>query len=186
MGWTDEHDEAQKPLEGEIVLPTRRASAGGYRTRQGNLFDDDLVQEVIAERVVKRRTLRSIADEYGVSTETIARWAGERNAMHPTIDVGRARALLADELDVIAQEAWKIHRETLDRKLQLDALGRLESLVRSKAQLLGLNAPVRHDVTLSAVTEAERELQEIINEAKAKTAAQEQAVIDAASTDPDL
>jgi hypothetical protein len=188
MGWEDEHVDGSKPLEGEIILPPRgRGGRGrGNETRTGRIMDDDLVREVAMERTIKRRTLQSISDEYGLSKETIARWSGEREAMAPAIDIPRMRARLADELDVIAQEAWTIHRENAHPKIQLEALKELRALVQAKAVLLGTNAPVRHDVTLTQVTEAERELQEMINEAKAQQAAREAAVIEAASNDPDL
>jgi hypothetical protein len=51
---------------------------------------------------------------------------------------------------------------------------------------MGAIAPVRVDVQVTELTAAEQELQEMINEAKAKTAADEAAVIQAASEDPDL
>lgn len=186
MGWKDEFEEAQKPLEGEIVLPPRVRHGNRTGSKYSRVYDEDFMREVIEARIVKRRTLRSITDEFGVSAETISRWVGDRDSMPVVANPVRARAILADELDVIAKETWLVHAEADTAKLRLEALKALESMVRAKALLLGANAPVRHDITATVVTEAERELQEMINEAKAKAAAQEQAIIDAASNDPDL
>jgi hypothetical protein len=196
MGEHDQHDPGPV-LEGEIVFRPldeegRRHGGGSRRGRPRNAraYDEDFVDEVIRERLVKGRTLRDVADEYDISMETVRRWTGEQakatEAAAAMPDVVAIRNRLALELGTIGREAWKIHAEALDNKTKLDALGRVESTVRARAILHGANAPVRHDVTVTAVSEAERELQEMINEAKAKQHADEQAVIDAASNDPDL
>jgi transcriptional regulator with XRE-family HTH domain len=173
-------------FEGEVVLPEKIRRRRGHQ--HGRIMDEDLIRDVIQARRVKKWSLKKVAEVYGVSHETVAVWAGERDKKAPDApDVLKIRREIADSLEVITQEAWRIHDENPHApKVQLEALGRLESVDRARSILHGVNAPVRHDVTLVAVTEAERELQEMINEAKAKEAVREAAVIEAANNDPDL
>lgn len=189
-------------LSGEIILPPKHPenpgnpkgnhARGGTRkgSRYGSILDDDFIAEVIRERCVKRRKVTDIADEYGVSIETVYKWSGEHRMRAPSAaNVVKVREEIADELDAIALETWDLHRRAKlggSADFELKALKQLEQTARTKALLMGANAPVRHDLTVSVVTEAERELQEMINEAKAREAAREQAVIDAASADPEL
>lgn len=181
---------------GEIVLPApkgrERRSGRSQHQRAGNTYgrimDEDLVRDVIDARVVKKWTLQKVADTYGVSMSTVSNWCKEHGHLPPDApNVLKIRAEIAAALDVIGKETWRIHEEAEGApKVQLDALARLESIERTRGILHGANAPVRHDVTLTAVTEAERELQEMIREAQAKQALKEAAVIQAASEDPDL
>lgn len=186
------YQDGGEALEGEIVLPPREPGRGrSQHQRAGNqygqIMDEDLVRNVIEARVIKGWTLQQCADTFQVSVETVRRWANQDAKKNTTVaNVLLVRAEIAASLALVAKEAWRIHGETGDRKLQLDALARVESVDRTRALLLGANAPVRHDVTLATVTEAERELQEMINEAKATEAAREAEAIRAASEDPDL
>lgn len=187
--------QASGALEGEIVLvgyeyTSERTQQDRARKGRQRILDDDTVTEIIRERLVKRRTLRDIASEYGISTQTVLRYANEfRHAAPPSPNVVKTRELLDDEFEVIATEGWKLYRMAKDSsnlKDALKALSQLESILRARALLHGANAPVRHDLTVAVVTDAERELQEMIAEAKAKESNREQAVIDAASQDETL
>lgn len=199
MGDEQQHDPDPRDTEvivGEIMIAGRLNEEGRRhggddkrgRPRGARLFDEDFIKEVVTERVIKGRALTDVAAEYGISHETVRRWSGDaqaaRNVTKP--DVIAIRAGLAAELETVGREAWKIHKGALDNKTRLEALGRVESTIRARAILEGANAPVRHDVSVTAVTEAEKELQEMIMEARAREAVNEQAVIDAASADPDL
>ncbi len=196
MGERQDGSEAAKAarermvLEGEIVLSDqggerRRGRGRGYRE-----YDEDLIEEVIRDRLVKGMTLSAIRAKHGVSMETTARWAGERRKEAPKgANVVKIRDRISASLDTVAIEAWQIHEAAKMAKqgqLALAALKQIETVYRTQAVLHGANAPVRHDLTVAVVTEAERELQEMIREAKVREAAREQAVIDAASADADL
>lgn len=184
-------DSPREVLEGEIILPDRTRGHGrSQHNRKGNeygrIMDEDLIREVVEARRIKKWTLQKCADTFGVSKGTVGNWAGERGNPIETPNVLKIRGEIAESLALVSKEAWKIHDETTDRKVKLDALARIESVDRTRAVLHGANAPVRHDVTLTAVTEAERELQEILREAAAAEAVREAAVIKAASEDADL
>lgn len=182
-------------IEGEIVLSGRDGRKGGRQSRMGGhpngaVLDEDLIREILRERLVKQRSLADLADEYGISKATINRWATEARHRGPNApNVVKIRDELDEQFGTIAREAWKLHRQAVDAgqgDLNLKALARLESITRGRALLHGANAPVRHDLTVAVVTEAERELQEMIREAKAAESVREKAVIDAASADADL
>lgn len=156
----------------------------GHRTRAS----EDQVAGVIADRV-RGMPLKAVAQKWDISPETVRLWCGENLTSRLTTDVDKLRAEAAQQLDVVRREAWGMYEagKTVGQPRTMDnALSRVESATMSKAKLEGAIRPVRVDVQVTAVTEAEKELQEMINEAKAKAAAEEQAVIDAASADPDL
>jgi hypothetical protein len=188
-----------KALEGEVVyVPTRSggdpgSSRWGKQERFGNrsnynvFVDEDLVREVVNKRI-QGWTLRRLAETYGIAPETARRWSGEavKARRQEGLDVVALRAEAAAHLEAARMEAWKIYGDAALQKTQLDALGKVETLTSAHARLMGLNAPVRVDLQVTELTAAEQELQEMINEAKARTAADEAAVIQAASEDPDL
>jgi hypothetical protein len=177
------------PLVGEVEVfhPHRhyRRNSSGQRD-----YDEQFIREVIAYRIMnKRKGLRFVADKFGVSVESVRRWTQAEVDRRAFADVPKLRAEASMMLHTAMEEAWGIYQAAVitgSGKLALDALTRLESLVGTDAKLMGLNLPVKVDVNVTEVTEAERELQEIINEAKAKEAAREADVIARASEDPDL
>jgi hypothetical protein len=178
--WVDEHGTIH---QGEIVGPTPRRRGGSPIT------DEDLIRAVIDARV-QGRGLVDIATEYGVSHETVRRWCGEAEKGRRTqIDVVGLRIEAAQHLEAARRSAWELYRT--GRAVQApgvmrDALNQVNALTTTHSKLMGLNMPVRVDVQVTELSQAEQELQEMINEAKAEAAAKEQAVIDAADADPDL
>jgi len=181
----------QAPLVGELqyVPHPRRAyrrNSSGQRD-----YDEAFISEVIAARVTDpRRGLRSIADEFGVSVESVRRWTTAAADKRQFADVPKLRGEASLRLQVAIDEAWAIYRAAVaTRKLRyaLDALHMINMFTATDAKLMGMNMPVKLDVAVQQqLTEAELELQEIIREAQAKTAADEAAVIAQASQDPDL
>lgn len=176
-------------LEGEIV-PAKRGPYWTNSNGQGRHAgaDEDLVRQVIADRV-SGMTLKQVAAKWGVSHQTVSNWAGEDRRNRSRVEAAEARGEAAQQLAVARDRAWELYRLgrlTRNPKLMSEALTRVESITGNKARLEGAIKPIRVDVEVYAVTEAERELQEMLNEAAAKAAAQEQAVVDAASADPDL
>lgn len=178
--WVDEHGTIHK---GQIVGPTPRRHGGTPIT------DEDLIRAVIDARI-KGMTLMDIAAEHGVSHETVRRWCGEAEKGRRTqIDVVGLRIEAAQHLEAARREAWELHRAGKAMRapgVMRDALSQVNALTTTHNKLMGLNMPVRVDVQVTELSQAEQELQEMINEAKAEAAAKEQAVIDAANADPDL
>lgn len=200
------HDEQNGPdeathgtgevLEGEIVLSRPPREGRRYRQRHWNnngdgqnvYVDKDLVKQVVADRV-SGMTLRDVGDKYGISPQTVANWAGEDKKNRTRVEAAEARAEAAQHLDVARDKAWEMYRKADAGgvpKVMGEALNRVESVTMSKARLEGAIKPIKVDVEVYALTEAERELQEMVREAQAKAAAEEAAVIAAASEDPDL
>lgn len=184
------HDgDAGEVIEGEIVVFGHGGKREGRRGHAYGSLDEDTLREIIDKRV-QGVALQALADEYGVSKTTVSRWCGEnrssRRQGEGRVDVVALRAEAAEQIDVARRAAWKMFREHLHPRVKLDALTRVESLTMAKAKLMGLNMPIKIDVQVHELSAAEQELQEMINEAKAKAAADEAAVIEAASKDPDL
>lgn len=178
------------PLEGEIVFvphPRRkfRRNSSGQRD-----YDEEFVREVIEYSIANpREGLRKRADRFGVSTESIRRWTQAEVAKRQAADVAKLRAEASMQLHAARNEAWGIVGDARGQhrlRYALDALALVNHLTTTDAKLMGLNMPVRLDVQVTEVTEAERELQEMVREAQARSLAQEADVIAQADADPDL
>jgi transposase len=187
-------DSSDEVISGEIVFPDRgRAGGTGEYTRHGSrrrtsYADEDTIAAVIADRA-KGMGLRAVAAKWRCSPETVRRWCGEDIEAHKLADVDKVRAEVAQQLATVRREAWAMFEAGKDlgrADIMKDALTRVESSAMATAKLTGAIRPVKIDVMHTAVTEAERELQEMINEARARTAAEEAAVIASANADPDL
>lgn len=201
-------------IDGEIVPwkedPGYGNRAGGYSRRgdegrrhwnsdgkgRNAYADADTVAAVVHDRVTGM-TLRAVADKYGISMETVRRWTNEqRERAERMTDVVKIRAAEAMHLEGVQRVAWGLVRagEALlaagDVKNGLamikDGLSQVQMATMGHSLLHGTRAPVRVDVTHHAMTQAEQELQEMINEARAKAANAEADVIRSASEDPDL
>ncbi len=180
--WVDEHGVIHR---GEIVGPRHKRAAGGQP-----IIDEDLIRAVIDARIKGIYSLREIAEAYGVSHETVRKWCGEAaNSRRADVDIVGMRVEAAQHLEAARREAWNLHRMGQAAQhggLMRDALTQVNQLTSTHAKLMGLNMPVKVDVAVTELSAAEQELQEMINEARAKAANDEQAVIDAADADPDL
>ena len=179
--WIDENGVIHS---GEIVGPRPQRKAGGQP-----ITDEDLIRAVIDARV-KGGTLKAIGQQYGISHETVRRWCGEAiQGRRTEVDVIGLRIEAAMHLETARREAWKLHRlgELVQNAgVMKDALSQVGQHTMAHARLMGLLMPVKVDVQVTELTSAERELQEMINEAQAKAANAEADVIRAASEDPDL
>jgi len=179
----------QQAIEGEIIPPEAKKKHWNSDGNGRNAYvDGDVVDAVIADRV-SGMTLRQVGEKWGISHQTVHNWCGGDLKNRKSADVAEKRAHAAQQLAVARGEAWKIYRAAKDRgltKVMDNALIRIESITMAMAKLEGAIAPVRVDLTVTELTAAEQELQEMLNEAAAKAAAEEQAVIDAANADPDL
>jgi len=182
-------------LEGEIMLPDpakRRNKQRQWRNTNGhgqNAFaDPDIVGQVVADRV-SGMTLREVSEKWGVSIQTVSNWAGEDRRNRTRVEAAEARAEASQHLDVARRKAWDMFRKADAGgapKIMGEALNRVESITNSKARLEGAIRPVRVEVEIHALSDAEMELQAMVREAQAKAAADEAAIIAAASEDPDL
>ncbi len=84
-------------------------------------------------------------------------------------DVARARALEEVRLDNALRTAVDIAESVRrDPELRLKAIDRIVRITTARANLLGLNMPARLDMTVTERSQADLELEELINEAKAK------------------
>lgn len=194
----------------------RRAEGFGPGKKFGpRSYDEGLVREVIAYAVVHPyESMASIGRRFGVSAGSVGKWTRDDvDKRSSAVDTPRLRAEAAVNLEAVRNEAWALHQALKDAmglpaagqglaedgtpapftpphpsylKALMDALVRVESATATHAKLMGLNMPVKVDVQLTQLTEAERELQEMIDEATARTAAMEADVIAQASEDPDL
>lgn len=169
-------------------------SERGERHRATAELDEDARRQVIQWRVAKM-SLREISDmclaRFGVriSHETVRRWVGEAHESHRRVDPERMselRAEAAQELDTMAAVAWETVRTFAGTELALKAIDRLVSIGQAKMAMLGYKIPVRQDVHVHMQTPEDVELEEMINEAKARQANAEAAVVRAATEDPDL
>jgi hypothetical protein len=189
-GWGGHPQDDRAPLEGEIVFIEHPHRAYRRNTAGQTDYDQAFVREVVAWSIANPTWgLRRIGDKFGISKTTVANWCRSANIDRQKADVAQARAEASLQLQTARDQAWKMYElAILTRKPRyaLDALSLINTITGQDARLMGLNMPTRVDVQVTELTEAELELQEIIREAQAKTAADEADVIAAASEDPDL
>lgn len=115
---------------------------------------------VILHRVMKGQTLRTIESELGIPRATVARYrdlALEAVTL-PTVDAARKEEL--ERLDTLIEAVWTM-AQTGDK----DAIASYLKISERRAKLLGLDKPILVDATVTEITEAERELQEMIRQA---------------------
>jgi hypothetical protein len=188
--WGGHQQDDRAPLEGEIVYMDHPHRAYRRNSRGQTDYDDAFVREVVAWSIANPTWgVRRIGDKFGISKDTVRNWCRAANVDRQKADVAQARADASLQLQTARDQAWEVYQAALvghKPRYALDALSLIGTLTMHDARLMGLNMPVRVDVQVTEVTEAERELQEIIREAQARTAAQEADVIAAASEDPDL
>lgn len=200
---TNEDQEPGAVLEGEIMpapIPVGDFTEPprAHRTWRADLSEDD-IRNLINERLIGY-SLRQLSGKYHVSPQTIKRWTDghvqKREYTPPDIPAIRAR--MAAEMEAAEAVVERIIRLTglaenstvpvTDKlaKVALDAVAQLNALKVNRARLVGAVAPVRVDAVVTQLTAAEAELQEMINEAKAREHRREADVIAQASADEDL
>lgn len=166
----------QRALEGEVVghddggKEKPRAGRRTWYTEEEPETYEDLVRQVV-HAWVAGWTYGQIKEKYGVERNTVRNWvdaARDKNNITAP-EIGRARAEVALDLKVAAGHCWTIVRTYPGTKIALEALARIESIARTLAALQGLNAPARVEVQHTEVTQEDLELQEMINEARAKS-----------------
>lgn len=159
-------------------------------------YDEGFVAEVIHYTITHPHDgLRLVGARFGISKETVRRWTREDvDKRSSAVDTARKRAEASIQLEAAIAEAWKLYDNAVGKSVRdarairtaLEALRTVDMLAGSHAKLMGLNMPVKVDVQVTELTEAERELQEMINEAAARADRLEADVIAQASEDPDL
>lgn len=143
----------------------------GYRSR-GNRYSADTIAEAIRARALGF-SLQQISDRLGPNIETIRIWCQEaaRGRQYPTPQsLNRVRGEMVVELEAMQHEALRVARMYPGTELALKGLTVANHILRTRANLIGVNAPQRVDVKVEEITEADRELFDMINEAKAKSA----------------
>ena len=151
----------------------RSGNSGRPPIRQ-SLNSDDLAlrRQKSLEMRLKGHQLREIAAAVGVSAQVVQ--ADIKRLINENMseeDISTARKLEEQRLDKVLKIAVAIAEGRGDPELRLKAIDRIQRIVNQRATLLGLNAPVRHDVLVTERTQQDLELEEMINTAKAKNAA---------------
>jgi hypothetical protein len=99
---------------------------------------------------------------------TISAWidAAIQEIKVPAEKVAEARARMLGQLDVATQKVFEILAES-NGELALKAIDRLVRIQDRRSKFEGLDMPQRVDHTVTEVTQADLELRDMINEAKA-------------------
>ncbi len=165
----DPQSDENTPLEGEVVPRDQwlwEEPEGTHEKR----YDEETIAEAIRARAMGFKP-SEIAERLGCHRTTVVRWCadhlGSRNYGDP--DIPKVRAALAVELETASHEAWRIVREAPGTLAALKALNTVDSIARTRANLLGAVAPTRVHVDVKETTQADLELEEMINEARARS-----------------
>lgn len=137
-------------------------------------------------------SIRDIAGRLGIpaSTVHVRITTALRERVDPLVELYRAVEL--DRLDQLAVKAWEVlnadHVVVSNGRVVLDpgtgqpmkddapvlqAIDRLIRITESRRKLLGLDAPLRADLTVTPVDPTDIELARMIEEARARSAAEE-------------
>lgn len=170
---TDPND-PNEVIEGELLPAQAPYLFDGDHDRRSdrNFYDEETITEAI-RLVMAGHKPSVVAERIGCSRQALWRWvntAKDKRGAISYVDMPRVRGSLALELAAGREEAWRCVRAYPQTKFALDALVVINNLIRNEAVLLGLNAPIVVQVDVEQVTAADRELEELINEAKAKAA----------------
>lgn len=129
------------------------------------------------EARLRKEPLRKIANDQGVSVSTVRLWIKEMTqTMLPQEEVEELRAMEADSLDasenriltaiaIVIDVIEKRNREDLPIGHQLEQLAgfedRLNNVRKQRAQLLGINVPVKVNHAVTVRTEFDAEVEEL-------------------------
>jgi hypothetical protein len=177
----DPHNQNDPPLSGEVIegeLVPYLFTGDRDRRSDRVYYDEETIAEAIRQVMAGHR-VTDVAARVGCNRQTVWRWVnGAKDKLGGVafVDLPRVRGNLALELETASHEAWKIVRAYPGTKIALDAIVVINNLARNRAVLLGANAPVVVQVDHNVVTESDRELEELINEAKAKAANEVEAI----------
>lgn len=146
------------------------------RTRRSDVGKVD-EQEKSLELYLAGYSQMQIADQMGVSQTTVYHRLQEaaKRRTDPLVDEWRRTE--GARLEFERGEIRKIARDQSDPELKLKAYDRVLRYSDRLAKLYGADLPVKTEVTVVEITEAERELQEILNEAAAAQANKEQELL---------
>lgn len=176
-------DDETPVLTGDIVLPPagardhryRRAEEPpGYYDSDGGqrYYDEEFIADIIRAMVAGFKVTQ-LSRKYDIPRQTIYRWyqeAGRKRRGGDPKSVIRARGQVALELETAAGECWRVIRENPGTELALKGVNSLVNVQRHRALLLGLNAPVVAQVSVTGGDEKDAELRDMINVAKATAA----------------
>lgn len=116
---------------------------------------------VILHKTMRGATIRDVEAELGIPRATVQRYKEKalRSVQLPTVDAARQEEI--DRLDVIIKAIWP-QAEAGDDK----AIASYMKVSERRAKLLGLDRPIEVNQTVTEVTAAERELQEMLAQAE--------------------
>lgn len=165
-------------------LPTAQRDARAAELRAENWKLEDIANELgyydkSHARVGIQRALRDIVK--GPAEKLIEAEAARLDSLYEeALEVLQRDHVTVSHGRIIKDEAGN---PILDDGPKLAAIDRLVKVRESYRRLFGLDRPVKVDATVHQVTQQDLELQEMLSEAKTKTALEEQELRNGASSD---
>ncbi|GIH25140.1 hypothetical protein Aph01nite_34500 [Acrocarpospora phusangensis] len=167
-------------------------NAGPTPSRKSN--DAKIAEQTVAayELRLTGKSLREIGKELGLAPSTVSVRISDalRERVDPLVD--HYRAMLLDRLDMYAVRAYKVMTSRhilvqqgkviydpstgeplIDSAPVLAAIDRLTRIAEAVAKLVGANAVIKADVTVTPVDPTDLALWRLVEDAKAKNAAEE-------------
>lgn len=106
---------------------------------------DEVRRHIIASRRIQGRTYRAIADELGVPISLVRREAGP--ALDAICETALAEAIQARHIEAARLDAAQASIWKLVEGGDLDSIDRFLKISARRCQLLGLDAPQKHEVS---------------------------------------
>lgn len=139
----------------EPFKPYRRA--GGHRTK-----NQKRAEGFEALRLKRLGYLdKQIADQLGMKIDSMRARLSEVLKEYGESSVVEYRQIVEQQLDMLLQAVMPRVQER-----DMDAVAEARAILNQKSKLLGLEAPVRTDVTVVQMTAQERELADLIAQAE--------------------
>lgn len=124
---------------------------------------------------VQGLTFKQIAERLGIGGDTALKDVRSVIQQEVSAAVDELRQVEDMRLNAVIAQAVKVLQEQQDDpELVLKALDRIMRAGKHRRDLWGLDVPPRLDVTVHQLSDTDRELYELINEAKARNAVTEQ------------
>lgn len=116
---------------------------------------------IILDRVMKGHTLRQIEKELQIPRATVARYRDKALMAVGTPVIEEARAQELRRLEELTEVLWPLCMSGDDK-----AMNTYLKVSEKRAALLGLNKPIQVESTVTEISQAERELADMIAQAE--------------------
>ena len=144
---------------------------GERRGKQKGRQQREAEGERVLDLVVRGWTHRQIAAELGMSLRTVAHRQEDAIKRKMPVTVSAYRDVMNEQLDNMMRLV--VEKAAAGDISPLDAVDRMVKISDRKAKLNGVDAPVQAEVTVTQVTQQEKELQALLEAAAASVAARE-------------